>query len=407
MSKPIIEVNGVSKHYKLGVYNARSLVEQFQAFLKKQSRKATHTFTALDQISFTIDSGEVVGVIGANGAGKSTLLKVLSRITTPDEGEIIARGKISSLLEVGTGMHPELTGRENIYLNGSILGMTKNEINAKIDEIIEFSEIGEHIDTPVKRYSSGMNVRLGFAVAAHLEPDILIIDEVLAVGDINFQKKCLAKVKSIANKGLTVLFVSHNMSLISSICSRCIMLDKGKVLIDDSPSVCIDKYLSKNASNQKHLRDITADSDIQLHNIRVENLDNADNLYSGCRAKFSIDYQIHKREFKDLSFALTCYTESMQPLFRLNTKFSDPDINLQDSGTISVVVDQLLLGQGTYNFSIFCRDNFGNHMVKQYFEIDNAITIDVYDTGYLKPGIVVQPNIEGSLLIKQSWQYEE
>lgn len=200
-------------------------------------------FWALKDVSFEVEQGEVVGIIGRNGSGKSTLLKILSRITTPSEGTAEIRGRVGSLLEVGTGFHPELTGRENIYLSGSILGMRKREIDEKFDEIVKFSEIEKFLDTPVKRYSSGMYVRLAFAVAAHLDPEILIVDEVLAVGDINFQKKCLGKMKRVAEGGRTVLFVSHNMGAVMSLCTKAILLDRGAVNMIGNTSDVISEYI--------------------------------------------------------------------------------------------------------------------------------------------------------------------
>jgi lipopolysaccharide transport system ATP-binding protein len=196
----------------------------------------TETIWALRDISFEINRGEIVGIIGRNGAGKSTLLKILSRVTEPTEGRAIIRGRVGSLLEVGTGFHPELTGRENIYLNGAILGMSRSEIGGKFDEIVSFAEIEKFLDTPVKYYSSGMYVRLAFAVAAHLEPEILLVDEVLAVGDAAFQKKCLGKMGDVAQKGQTVLFVSHNMGAIASLCNRCLLIEEGSLTQDGNPS---------------------------------------------------------------------------------------------------------------------------------------------------------------------------
>ncbi|MDA8235877.1 MAG: polysaccharide ABC transporter ATP-binding protein [Clostridia bacterium] len=200
-------------------------------------------FWALKDISFEIKQGERVGIIGRNGAGKSTLLKVLSRITEPTTGRIALRGRVASLLEVGTGFHPELTGRENIYLNGAILGMTRSEINKKFDEIVEFAEVEKFLDTPVKRYSSGMYVRLAFAVAAHLEPEILIVDEVLAVGDAQFQKKCLGKMKDVGKEGRTVLFVSHNLTAIRTLCTRAILLRQGMIIADETAAQAVSKYM--------------------------------------------------------------------------------------------------------------------------------------------------------------------
>ncbi len=235
MSRPIIEVKGISKKYRLGKIGMTSfrdelqrMMERFRGKAEDLAQTAQTDFWALRDVSFDVNRGEVMGVIGKNGAGKSTLLKVLSRITEPTSGEIQIRGRIASLLEVGTGFHPELSGRENIFLNGAILGMKKTEISAKFDEIVEFSEVAKFIDTPVKRYSSGMYVRLAFAVAAHLEPEILIIDEVLAVGDQAFQQKCLGKMQSVAHsEGRTILFVSHHMAAVRRLCQRCVVMEKG------------------------------------------------------------------------------------------------------------------------------------------------------------------------------------
>ncbi len=229
----MIEVKGVSKRYQLGAIGASSLREDLRLWWRRLQGQDAKTipqeFWALKDVSFNVQPGEVVGIIGRNGAGKSTLLKVLSKITEPSTGEILVRGRIASLLEVGTGFHPDLSGRQNIYLNGAILGMRKQEIARNFDEIVAFSGVEKFIDTPVKRYSSGMYVRLAFAIAAHLEPEILIIDEVLAVGDAEFQKKCLGKMQDVSSHGRTVLFVSHNMGMINSLCQTSILLEGGKV----------------------------------------------------------------------------------------------------------------------------------------------------------------------------------
>ncbi len=227
------------------------LVDLFKkpfGILGKTNRRTVsrEDFWALKDISFDVRQGEVVGIIGRNGAGKTTLLKILSRITYPAEGEIRLHGRVGSLLEVGTGFHPELTGRENIYFNGAILGMRKKEIKDKFDEIVEFSGVEKFLDTPVKRFSSGMQVRLAFSVAAHLEPEILLVDEVLAVGDAQFQKKCLGKMKNVSEGGRTVIFVSHNMSAIRNLCSRTIMLESGRLSLDGDTETTISKYLDQN-----------------------------------------------------------------------------------------------------------------------------------------------------------------
>ncbi len=249
MAEPIIEVSSVSKRYDIGRKESYgSLREEIMNTLASPFRRSREGadegfIWALRDVSFNVEEGEVLGVIGRNGAGKSTLLKILSRITEPTEGRITMRGRVASLLEVGTGFHPELTGRENIFLNGALLGMTNAEIKAKFDEIVAFSEIEKFLDTPVKRYSSGMYVRLAFAVAAHLEPEILIIDEVLAVGDAAFQKKCLGKMGDVARGGRTVLFVSHNMAAVQKLCSRAMLFDSGRILKYDETDPVVESYL--------------------------------------------------------------------------------------------------------------------------------------------------------------------
>ena len=259
MSDAIIRVEKLGKRYRIGAQRATydSLRESVYGMARSAWRRArgllsgaapgagTEQFWALKDISFEVRRGEVVGVIGRNGAGKSTLLKILSRITEPTEGRARLFGRVRSLLEVGTGFHPELTGRENIYLSGAILGMRKAEIDRKFDEIAAFAEVEQFLDTPVKRYSSGMYVRLGFAVAAHLEPEILLIDEVLAVGDMAFQKKCLGKMDEVARGGRTVLFVSHNMAAVRSLCGRAILLEKGKLAHEGTAEDCVEHYLGQ------------------------------------------------------------------------------------------------------------------------------------------------------------------
>lgn len=254
----VIQVQGLSKRYLISHQSeryetlrdvvsrrARKILRRTGRRPQERSTSSVEDFWALKGISFEIRRGEILGVIGRNGAGKSTLLKILSRITEPTEGRATIKGRVASLLEVGTGFHPELTGRENIFLNGTILGMTRGEIKRKFDEIVAFAEVEKFIDTPVKRYSSGMNVRLGFAVAAHLEPEILIIDEVLAVGDLEFQRRCLGKIDMIAHSGRTVLFVSHNMPAVATLCTRGLVLEKGQLLADGDVMKAIATYTAQ------------------------------------------------------------------------------------------------------------------------------------------------------------------
>ncbi len=264
----VLKVENIYKQYELGQVSTGTMAHDFNRWLHKIRGKEDpyHKITerntrdekggskfvwALDDISFDVHQGDVVGIIGRNGAGKSTLLKILSKVTSPTKGNIKIKGRIASLLEVGTGFHPDLSGRENIFLNGAILGMTKKEIHAKFDEIVAFSGVDKYIDTPVKRYSSGMYVRLAFSVAAHLEPEILIVDEVLAVGDAEFQRKCLGKMKEVSQQGRTVIFVSHNLVAVKSLCTKGIVMDQGKLVFSGSADEAVESYMNTNASKVK------------------------------------------------------------------------------------------------------------------------------------------------------------
>lgn len=262
MSNPVIQVANLGKAYRLGQQDVQhtmlrdALFDIVKAPVRRwkemrEPSNAEDQFWALRNVSFNVNQGEVIGIVGRNGAGKSTLLKILSRITEPTEGSVTLRGRVASLLEVGTGFHPELTGRENVYLNGAIMGMTRLEIRRKFDEIVAFAEIEKFLDTQVKRYSSGMYVRLAFAVAAHLDPEILIVDEVLAVGDAEFQKKCLGKMDEVTKGGRTILFVSHNMAAVRMLCSTCVLLDKGRTLGIGPSHEIIDRYMSGEESRDR------------------------------------------------------------------------------------------------------------------------------------------------------------
>lgn len=317
MSDEVIRFENVSKQYRLGVVGTGTLSHDLNRFFAKIRGKEDPTIKigsnntldvagdpyvwALKNINFSVNEGEVIGLIGKNGAGKSTLLKLLSRVTAPTEGEIKIKGRIASLLEVGTGFHPELTGRENIFLNGAILGMTKSEIAQKFDEIVDFSGIKKYVNTPVKRYSSGMYVRLAFAVAAHLEPEILIVDEVLAVGDADFQRKALGKMDEVSKKGRTVLFVSHDMGAIRRLCRRSVLLSRGTVELDGKTDDVIEYYLS-DASNQVS-RSINYGSgilskseDLLLKSIRIVDENNStDSLLTNGNSIFvKINYEVLK-----------------------------------------------------------------------------------------------------------------
>ena len=286
---PVIEVTGLRKQYKLGQIGGGTLTHDLQSWWARMRGKEDpnttigtdarlfgKTFMALNGVDLTVYKGEALGIIGRNGAGKSTLLKLLSRITGPSEGEIKIRGRVASMLEVGTGFNNEMTGRENIYMNGAILGMTKAEVDQKLDQIIEFSECGDFIDTPVKRYSSGMFVKLAFAVAAHLDSEIMVMDEVLAVGDMKFQQKCLGKMSDVAGQeGRTVLYVSHNMSTIRQLCTRCVVLDKGKVIFDGNVDEAIAVYMDTTDVNVVHyaLAEVSRMTASAGKRLRLETLD--------------------------------------------------------------------------------------------------------------------------------------
>lgn len=292
----VISVENISKQYRLGLVGTGTFKDDTKRFWAKLRGKddpfstigevndrstygASDYVWSLRDINFDVKQGDIVGIIGKNGAGKSTLLKILSKVTSPTTGSVKAKGRMASLLEVGTGFHPELTGRENVFLNGAILGMRKSEINRKLDEIIAFAGVERYIDTPVKRYSSGMYVRLAFAVAAHLENEILIIDEVLAVGDAEFQKKCLGKMGEISKSdGRTILYVSHNMPSISTLCNRALLLENGHIVLDDSVPSCLAKYFNKEGGeNRNNYISLKYKDEFELHSIKIFNTDNATN----------------------------------------------------------------------------------------------------------------------------------
>jgi lipopolysaccharide transport system ATP-binding protein len=288
MSNSIIEISNISKSYIINHETAQKHSTLGETVVHKMKKifsfspgsslvgnvSTKEQFWALDDVSFNVRGGERVGIIGRNGAGKSTLLKILSRITEPTKGSIKMRGRVASLLEVGTGFHPELTGRENVYLNGAILGMSRVEIRNKFDEIVDFAEVEKFLDTPVKRYSSGMYVRLAFAVAAHLDPDVLIVDEVLAVGDAQFQKKCMGKMEEASVKeGRTILFVSHNLGAIQNLCNRCVFLQSGKLIEDDTPEKVLRTYLNAVAEKTGAVRWDSGYGDdmIKIHGVQLLN----------------------------------------------------------------------------------------------------------------------------------------
>lgn len=376
MHNVVIQVENLSKEYRLGVISHGVLYKDLQSWWARVRGKedpnsqidavgssisysANDRFWALNNVSFEVKQGEVIGIIGRNGAGKSTLLKIISQVTAPTKGIIKIKGRVASLLEVGTGFHPELTGRENIYLNGSILGMTKREISKKFDEIINFAEIEKFIDTPVKRYSSGMYVRLAFAVAAHLEPEILIVDEVLAVGDAIFQKKCLGKMKDISKGGKTVLFVSHNMSAINLLCQKCLLLDKGNLLKEGPSQEIISHYLERDKLKQYTSQEYRVNEKKQVQIRRVVVRDDKGNMEGSVDLNrdfiIQIDYDV-KEKISNISIGLQIISnENEQCLISL----SDPELEISRLGKreIGYYINYIkipgkILNTGTYKLRV-------------------------------------------------------
>jgi len=398
MSDPVIQVENLGKKYIIGhqqsdrssryvalrdvlAEGARSLGQRLRQPFAPVENPEREEFWALKDVSFEVKQGECVGIIGRNGAGKSTLLKILSRITEPTEGRIKIRGRVASLLEVGTGFHPELTGRENIYLNGAILGMMRSEIRRKFDEIVDFAEVEKFLDTPVKHYSSGMYVRLAFAVAAHLEPEILVVDEVLAVGDAAFQKKCLGKMGDVATKeGRTVLFVSHNMGTISGLCSRGILLQQGLIASDSSSQVAISNYLkdiSDNASRKIVFKESTNQvikfleaSIYSLGKDNIEKIDIFDNII------INIVY-ILENDVKGLNLGIDLKKEGtiISRSFDIDSNPSDLDWRKAGQYSVDIHLPKGLLSLGQYTIDI-AAGFLGMALIVRYidclcFEIEN------------------------------------
>lgn len=405
----VIKVENLSKQYRLGDVGTGTLRDDFKRwthrimgkedpFLKigeenDRSKKGESDYVwALKDINFEVEQGDVVGIIGRNGAGKSTLLKILSRTTAPTTGSVRVKGRIASLLEVGTGFHGELSGRENIYLNGAIMGLRKWEIDKKLDEIIDFAGVDKYLDTPVKRYSSGMYVRLAFAVAAHLEPDILIVDEVLAVGDAEFQKKCLGKMKDVSQgQGRTVLFVSHNIAAILQLCNNAILLENGILKLNDSVDVCIDNYQNQNQKKSEYQYN-------ELKPIKVPTITLAKVLFKD----ETLFFEIHFKSTFSLErpvIGLVVYDYLGNPVFGLNNRFiefDEEDTNVK-SGKIDIIINQLSLVSGEYNVSFYLGNNHFD-----YSSLSNIIYFRVQDSKIDNTKVPDSKHI-GSLLVKNTY----
>ena len=407
MSDIAIKVENLSKRYRIGLKEKTedTFVGAMGSILKsplgnlKKLKKLTQfsndnkdhddIIWALKDVSFEVNKGEVIGIIGANGAGKSTLLKILAQITHPTSGRVELNGRVASLLEVGTGFHPELTGRENIYLNGTILGMTKKEIDKKLKEIIDFSGVEKFIDTPVKRYSSGMRVRLAFSVAAHLDPEILLIDEVLAVGDAEFQKKCLGKMDEVAKQGRTVLFVSHNMASIVSLCSKGIFINDGKIMYIGLPENAISKYLKINTPEQNvsfYTNFKLKDNSQELELIEVELLLKDGTRVANCIANqdvgVRIKYKVNNKE-NDIIPSINLFGNSGNKLFtsfERNINHSVNKVGLMES--IVWIPDNLFSnGQYSISFSFFYPIIGG---IERIITTDKILSFTVLDEVFTK-----------------------
>jgi lipopolysaccharide transport system ATP-binding protein len=407
----ILKVENLSKQYRLGTVGTGTISHDLNRFFAKirgkedpflkigesndRATKGTSEYVwALKDINFEVQKGEVLGIIGKNGAGKSTLLKILSKVTGPTIGSIKANGRIASLLEVGTGFHPEMTGKENVFLNGAILGMNKKEIISKLNEIIEFSGCKRYIDTPVKRYSSGMKVRLAFAVAAFLEPDILVIDEVLAVGDAEFQKKAIGKMQDISNTdGRTVLFVSHNMAAVKSLCTRCLVIDNGEVIYKDTSEKAIEFYYQKNTAVStlidldKFKRSGELGKELRILEV-ICNKNNEkinENGVTGLPYHFKVKVSNKSGlPYKEISITISVYNSSGSFLFSCRSDSINKTFNLKDASSIyTCYIDKLPLNKGEYfmNLNISIGSSMYDSLEELvYFKVEEG---DFYGTGKL------------------------
>jgi lipopolysaccharide transport system ATP-binding protein len=411
MGDPAITVEGLSKSYVLGERLPYKTIRETVARLWRRSSEADSVpktpFWALRDVSFEVDRGQVLGVIGPNGAGKSTLLKLLTRITEPTRGIARLRGRTASLLEVGTGFHPELTGRENVYLNGSILGMKKVEIDRRFDEIVAFSEVEMFLDTPVKRYSSGMYVRLAFAVAAHLDPEILIVDEVLAVGDVAFQRKCLDKMGEAAVSGRTVLLVSHNMAAVQNLCTRAILLEHGSLRAAGPAGEVLSAYLSmveRQATSDLASRvDRQGDGRVRLKSIASCSSDRTSSgaaVQCGQDCRFDVGY-VAAGEAKNVSMFIDVLSLSGQHLLTLNNEMAGFHWDhLPHEGLVSCVVPRLPLAPGEYNLALCCQVN---GVLADW--VHNAGRLSVNTGDFYGTGRLPYDGFDG-LLVTQEWAPE-
>lgn len=415
--KTVIKVENISKIYDLGELGSGSISKDLNSWYAKMlgrenpnsqvdilknttngNKRDKHI--ALSNVSFEVKEGDVLGIIGKNGAGKSTLLKILSRVTSPSSGQFKVRGRIASLLEVGTGFHPELTGRENVFLNGAILGMTRTEIRSKFDEIVDFSGVGKFIDTPVKRYSSGMYVRLAFAVAAHLEPEILIVDEVLAVGDMEFQKKCLGKMKDVSEQGRTVLFVSHNMNAMQQLCNSGILITKGTITQQGDINSVINSYIESSKQDALLNEDFSrrGNKSILFKDFYVSNIngERIANIQMGEDVFLNISYQ-RNVDVSSIDISFTIKNSLGEAITHVQNMDSDFEIPKEQTFCdLNVKLENVLLVPGSYFISIWAGTN-----TEAYDCIENCMHFEVHNNPDFNR-FVYPHNIK--TFIKSSWR---
>ncbi len=422
MSDIILKAENVSKQYRLGVVGTGTLSHDLNRWwhqmrgkedpytkvgaVNDRSAKAESEYVwALRDINFEVKRGEVLGIIGKNGAGKSTLLKILSRVTGPTTGSIKTRGRIASLLEVGTGFHPELTGKENIYLNGAILGMTKAEVDEKLDEIVEFSGCKLYVDTPVKRYSSGMRVRLAFAVAAHLEPEILVIDEVLAVGDAEFQKKAIGKMQDISQgEGKTVLFVSHNMESVQQLCTRCVVLENGSSVFEGGVDEAISYYLSINNHDSKidfplNLDDIS----ILKYGVQDYTKNYSKGLLLGKEGSFYIEVKNTSSKNINLNIRFQIFNEKETLITTLNTFHvnKNQELRPQEAKMFKCLLSKVPIISGAYKIGLQLIDL---NTKKLLYQNDYWDSLEISNGDFFKTGKLPNPKNSGIFSIDYEWE---
>ena len=417
MTEPALIVTGLGKRYKIGrpVQSSATwraaLANVFREHLRRlrmlsEGGREDEFIWALRDASFEVHPGEVVGIIGRNGAGKSTLLKILSRIVNPTTGQAVINGRVGSLLEVGTGFHAHLSGRENIYLNGAILGMRQAEIRRVFDDIVEFAEIGKFLDTPVKRYSSGMYVRLAFAVAAHLNPEILLVDEVLAVGDVQFQRRCLGKMDAVAKSGRTILFVSHNMAAVEGLCQRGIVLEQGQIAFDGPVRPALNHYLLSAQRDESvslaDRTDRTGSGRLRFTQVRFRSSTGpTDTFLTGQDLRVELAYEAD-RELKNVSVSVPFFTRLGHPVFMGWTRLLDSDFpTLPPRGTIVLEVPRLPLRDGGYTINLYSEVN--GELADW---VKDAARFNVLDGDYFGTGRT-PPQAHGLVVVDHRFHHED